>query len=56
MITPIRQPAINDETLAMKVVQLKKELSRIVDDVNRQNEDFDRRLRKIEERREENNG
>lgn len=49
MITPIRRPAINAETLAMRVDQMKNELSRIVDEVNRQNEDFDRRLEKIEE-------
>lgn len=56
MITPIRRPAVNADTTAMRVDQIKNELSRIVDEVNRQNEDFDRRLRKIEGRSTQNNG
>lgn len=53
MIEPIRLPAINAPSTAERVVQLRNELCRIVEDVNRQNADFDRRLKKIEERSKE---
>lgn len=55
MIEPIRKPKPLWGTSAgisnPALTEMREEVSRIVDDINRQNADFDRRLREIEERR-----
>ncbi len=53
MIIPIRKPApiISADTTGERVVVLKREIDRIVDDINRQHAELDRRIAKIEEKR-----
>lgn len=53
MIIPIRKPApiVSTDTTGERVIILKRELDRIVDDINRQAAEIDRRIAQIEEKR-----
>lgn len=53
MIIPIRKPApiVSTDTPGERALILKRELDRVVDDINRQTAELDRRIAKIEEKR-----